>query len=117
MKTYQHSKAIKRLIVEKSYEYQIPIRLLCLEVGIEYKKFLASYINSNEENDSPCFTEEQFEGLLKLLGLTPRVQVIIDKDYEPRKVRDILRIKYDTNGSGKKERDIAFNSKSDFTLD
>ncbi len=75
------SKEVKRLIVSRSFEYRIPLKYICLEVGLDYISFMQSYINS--ETMANCsVTEEQFEKILKILGITIRPQFVIDELYD-----------------------------------
>lgn len=75
------SKELKRLIVDRSFEFKIPLKYICFEVGIDYNSFMQSYINS--ETMANCsLTEEQFEKILKILGVTIRTQFVIDSNYD-----------------------------------
>jgi len=60
-----------------------------LELGIEYKDFMASYINSNSMRECNI-SEEDFEKILKLLGVTIQHRFIIDKDYDGVKEKNEL---------------------------
>ncbi len=83
------SKELKRLIVNRSFEYKIPLRYICQECGIEYKEFMLSYINSSTMKDCRL-KEEDFANILKLLGVTIKHQFIIDKEYDGLEVRNEL---------------------------
>lgn len=73
------SKEVRRLIVEKSLEYGIPLRYICEEVGVEYSLFMMQYINSRSDVSKLEITDEQFEKILHRLGIEIRYQFVIDK--------------------------------------
>lgn len=75
------SKELKRLIINRSFEFRIPLKYICKEVGVDYISFMQSYINS--ETMANCsLTEENFEQILKLLGVSIRTQFVIDSKYD-----------------------------------
>jgi hypothetical protein len=105
---YLGSKELKRTIVERSFQFEIPLKLICAEAGINYKTFLQGYVNSNTP-DSTDITEKQFEKVLGLLGIEVRTQFIIQSKYKPSEVRQKLEEKY----AGKNKRAQPFDTGSD----
>jgi len=83
------SKELKRELVERSFEFGIPFKMICNEVGIEYKVFMASYINSHESPNSEI-TEEQLKEVMALLGMQVRYQFVIDKSFDHAAVKQKL---------------------------
>lgn len=73
------SMEIRKLIVHRSTEHNIPLKYLCEKVGINYQRFMFSYIRA--END-PDVSEEKFLKLLELLGVTLRFQLVVDKSVD-----------------------------------
>lgn len=115
LKIYLGSAEIKRKIVERSVEFNIPLAYICGEIGIEYNALMKSYINvlgiSRLE-----ITEEQFEKMLSILGISVRHQFVIETDYDGKEVSKALNEKYERiknikkfNGS-KEKRDITSTS-------
>lgn len=80
-----NSNQLKRTIVERAFKYNIPIRYLCNEVGVDYKMFMSTYINSTS-GDPKYITEEQFTNMLSLLGIETRFQFVISSDYDGNKI-------------------------------
>jgi len=87
------SKEVKRLIVDRSFQFKIPLKYICTEIGIDYRNFMLSYINS-DNMDNCTLTEEQFIDILKVLGVTVRMQLVIDKDYDGLEERTKLMNKH-----------------------
>lgn len=78
---FRESKALKRLIVQRSLQYRIPFRYICAQVGVEYTGFMSGYINTVDGSKSG-FTEEQMFQILQILGITVRFNFVIDKDID-----------------------------------
>ncbi len=95
LQRYLGSKELKKIIVERSFKFEIPLRYVCKEVGLEYKHFMDAYINSLENKDFVT-TEDQFEKLLELLGIRVRVQFLVQgpENYDAAKIKEDLEIKY-----------------------
>lgn len=87
------SKEIKRLIVKRSFEYNIPLRYICNELEIDYTLFMRGYVNSNSMADC-SLEEEDFSKIFEMLGITIKYQFIIDKEYDGLEVRNKLVQKY-----------------------
>lgn len=87
-----HSGAVRKLIYSRSLEYNIPLRYLCLEAGIDYMNFMRSYINSN--SGKAKITEEQFIKILDILGIDVRYQFVINEKTDVTKARNELAEKY-----------------------
>lgn len=88
--TYLGSKELKKLIVDRSFELELPLKLICLEVAIDYKDFMQSYINSHE-NKNFTVSENKFEAVLNALGIKVRHQFIIDEKFDYKSKQDELR--------------------------
>lgn len=91
---YLNSKEVKRLIVERSLALQLPLRYICHEIEYDYRLFMESYVNS-VNNDNCKLTEEQFEKILELLGVTVRYQLVVDKAFDADGERNRMRENYD----------------------
>lgn len=91
---YLGSKELKRTIVERSFNLELPLRYICKEIGVDYKTFMSSYVNSLESTSFPI-TEDQFERMLEILGIGVRYQFIIDSDFDSEKMRFYLKSKHD----------------------
>lgn len=107
---YLGSAELKRLILKRSNEFNIPLKYVCSEVGLEYKSFMASYMNVQGVSTADI-TEEQFNKMLSILGVKVRHQFIIDVGYNGSEVSDKLGEKYENvkklkSFYGKKKRDI-----------
>src|ERR1700743_822391 len=89
---YLNSVEIKKLIVARSEEFQIPLKFICNDVGVSYDKFLSEYINSKDSSGYKI-TEDKFNKILNLLGLETRYTIVIKKDFNADEVRDNLRSK------------------------
>lgn len=93
LKIYLGSAELKRKIVERSIEFQIPLAYICVEIGIEYNALMKSYINVSGLS-SLVITEEQFEKMLSILGISVRHQFVIETDYNGKEVSELLSEKY-----------------------
>lgn len=105
---YLGSKELKKHIVDRSFTFEIPLRFICAEAGVNYKSFLQGYVNSNMP-DSTDITEEQFENILELLGIEVRTQFIIKSNYKPEEVKK----KLEDNHAGKNKRTKSTDTSSD----
>lgn len=94
LKIFLGSAELKRRIVARSIEFNIPLRYVCNEVLVDYSRFMAAYINSSNISDLDI-TEQQVEQLLKLLGIETRVQFIINANYNGAEVRERLKEKHE----------------------
>lgn len=96
LERYLGSKEIKKLLVERSFKFEIPFRYVCKEIGVEYKHFMDAYINSME-NKKFEITEEQFEKMLDIFGIKVRVQFLIQgpEKYNPVEIKKKLQEKYE----------------------
>jgi hypothetical protein len=83
---------IKKLIINRSFEFNIPLKYICSEVGIEYRAFLDSYINAPVNPSG--ITEDQFKEILGILGVSLRYQLVIDKNIDMEKRSKELEEKY-----------------------
>jgi hypothetical protein len=90
----KESKEIKRLIVERSMKYGIPLRHLCWECNIEYQRFMNEYINL-VNGSTMDIDEESFKELLAILGIKIRYQIIVDDGLEVIEHSKILSQKYE----------------------
>lgn len=90
---YLGSKEIKKIIVKRSFEFKIPLKFICNEIGIKYDSFISDYINA-EDSSKYSITEEKFEKVLCLLGMEPRCTVVLKKDFDVEETRERLRQKY-----------------------
>lgn len=87
------SKEIKRLVVQRSIDYNIPLRYLCNEVGLEYDRFMQTYINSSSSRTAKI-SESQFIEILKILGIDVRYQIVVNKNADMELVSRNLAEKY-----------------------
>ena len=90
------SKEIKRLIVKRSFDYNIPLRYVCLECGISYQDFMQQYINVMNKSTIEL-SEDKFRKLLSILGISIRYQVVIDSEMDMGEQSKRLSIKYENN--------------------
>lgn len=95
---YLGSKELKKLIVKRSFDLELPLKLICLDLGIDYKEFMSKYINSHENNNYEI-SEELFEKILSHLGISVRHQFVIDTRFDAvakqEYLRDIYNKKYE----------------------
>ena len=75
------SKELKRTLVERSFKYQIPFKDICQKIGVDYKLFMSSYINSHAGGEG-VINEAQFLELMDELGMSVRYQFVIDKNFD-----------------------------------
>lgn len=87
------SKEIRRLIVQRSEKYNIPLRYVCREAGIEYNRFIAGYINA-QSSRAEDFSEAKLLKVLEALGVSIRFQVVIDGAIDMKEVLRTLEEKY-----------------------
>lgn len=106
---YLGSKELKKLIIRRSEDFEIPFRYICNDIKMDYKDFMQSYINSIS-NDSFSITEEQFERMLELLGIKLKHQFIIKSDYPAGAIREMLAGKYEKVIEVKEEQREAHNA-------
>lgn len=83
LKTFLISRELKKVIIRRSTELDLPLRHVCFDVGISYVRFMASYINSGM-TDNCEISEDEFERLLETLGITVRFQFVIQKEFISR---------------------------------
>jgi hypothetical protein len=96
LKTYLGSNELKKVIIKRVTENSIPLRHVCNHIKYNYHSFMSSYINS--VNASNCeITKEQFEKMLDLLGIEPRVQFVVKSDFDAKKVKADLEDEYNKN--------------------
>lgn len=94
LSTYLTSLELKKTIVKRSTELEIPFRYICHDINVEYKHFMATYINS--EGTGECkLTVKQFEEMLDILGMSTRFQFVVKKDYPASEIREKLKDKYE----------------------
>lgn len=98
------SKELKRLIVKRSLEYNIPLRYLCKESGIEYNSFMRSYINAMDSREYDC-TEAKFKKLLSVLGINVRYQFVINDGIDMVEKSKELNSKYEEIQARRRELD------------
>jgi hypothetical protein len=93
LNTYLGSRELKKLLIQRSEELQIPFRYICHEVDIKYKAFMNQYING--KSTALPITEKQFERILDILGISVRFQFVVDKQYRALEVQQELKSNYD----------------------
>lgn len=89
-----NSKEIKRMIVKRSSDYNIPLRYLCREAGIDYNLFMRSYINALDQKAYEG-TEEDLRKVLDTLGIKIRYQFVIDETIDLAEKSRLLTNKYE----------------------
>ena len=89
------SKEIKKLLVNRSFEYKIPLKYVCDEVGVNYSAFMEGYINS-VNSDFFEIKEEKFIEVLNFLGINIRMAVIVDTSKDMKKLSYDLSQKYES---------------------
>lgn len=87
------SKELKRTIVKLSIDYNIPLKYLAKDIGIEYHAFMKSYVNSLN-NDGLEISEGQVERLFKLLGIEVRTQFVLKGDHKFKEIQQLLKEKH-----------------------
>lgn len=75
------SKEVKRLIVKRSVELEIPLTHICSSLGISYKGFMDNYINGTEPVKSDI-TYKHVLKVLEALGVKVRYQFVVDTDFD-----------------------------------
>jgi hypothetical protein len=91
--TYLNSVEIKKLLVSRSQEFNIPFKWICAEVGINYNHFLERYINALDSSKY-VISEKAFEEILELLGVYVKVSLVISKCFRADTVLERLKEKY-----------------------
>lgn len=82
------SHQLKKTIVQRSFKFNIPLRTICKKIGVDYKLFMVSYINSSGVSDH--INEKQFLEMLDILGIDVRFQFIVDSDYTEEMAKEKL---------------------------
>lgn len=103
LEIYTGSNELKKLLVKRSSEFDIPFRYACDEVGVEYSRFMSGYINALEVTKD-IINEKQFEGILEIYGIDVRTLFIIKSDYNGEAMRLHLKSKYDRDQIERKVR-------------
>lgn len=103
VEVYLGSKELKKAILDLSFKYEIPLKYICKEAGVNYRTFLEGYINSN--NPSIEITEKQFEKILDLLGIERRIQFIVKTNFDAKETQQFLDNKH---GREKKGTDTTY---------
>lgn len=91
---YTESKQLKRIIVERSLKYKIPLRYICNDIGVNYRQFMNAYINGSSLPEG--MNQYKFEKMLSLLGIDVRCQFVINGNYNGEAVNNELKRKYST---------------------
>lgn len=86
------SAELKKALIVRSTELEIPFKYICAEVGVNYDEFMRSYINSSSNNLE--ISEDKFSQIMSLLGIGTRVQFVISSTFDYVKVREELKEKY-----------------------
>lgn len=105
------SKELKRTIVKLSVQHSLPLRYMCQEIGLEYRHFMDAYINSSEHT-SFVITEKQAKRLLEMLGVSVRMQFIIDSNHDYKKVQDHLKMEYGYRSHDKEKARVGIVAES-----
>lgn len=101
------SKEIKRLIVKRSFELEIPLTHICSHLGISYVRLMKHYINGNSP-EIMQMDSIQILRILELLGVKMKYQFIVDPDFNVEVSK--AKIKQKKNKlliDGKEEKHIA----------
>lgn len=88
LETFMESKEVKKLIIQRSTDFRIPLRYVCREAAIDYDRFMSSYINATVWNKCDV-TEKQFIKVLETLGINVRYQFIISKTDMPARSAEL----------------------------
>lgn len=99
LEVYLNSVEIKKQLVKRSEEFQIPFKFICSEIGINYKKFLNDYINA-ADSSTYKITEDNFEKILDMLGMETRFSIVLKKDFDFTAMRDKLKINFIAKNGG-----------------
>ena len=86
---YLGSVELKKLLISRSKELNIPFSLVCKSIGIDYNKFLNKYVNVSDSRGFDV-SESQFEELLNSFGISVRHQFVIDDNFDAVKKIDEL---------------------------
>jgi hypothetical protein len=93
-------KEIKKLIVKRSFDLEIPLRHVCEHCNINYSHFMSTYINTH--SSLKCrLTEDEILRVLETLGVSMRYQFLIDEDYDKKERKSYLKNKYDKRRKNK----------------
>lgn len=87
------SKELKRTIVKLSIDHNIPLKYLAKDIGIEYRIFMKSYVNSLSNNGFEI-SEGQVNRLLELLGIEVRTQFVLKVDHKFKEIQEQLKEKH-----------------------
>lgn len=101
LETYLGSKELKRLIVKRSFDLELPLRMICLDIGIDYAELMRAYINSSE-NKNYTIEEHKFEALLAALGINIRHQFVINENFDHKAKQEYLREVFKAHGEKKR---------------
>lgn len=72
-----NSAEVKKLFIQRSRDYQLPLKYICNEAGVDFNEFMQSYVNSKAS--SGCsITEDQFIKMLSVIGVNVKYTFIID---------------------------------------
>lgn len=88
------SAALKRQIVKRSIDFNIPIKYICSEIDVDYPSFMSAYINTPGVSDFEI-TEEQFRKMLGILGIDVRYQFVVDSEFDGKAESERLKVKYE----------------------
>jgi hypothetical protein len=97
---YLGSKELKKTIINRSVELGVPLKLICLDLGIDYRFFKMAYLGSHE-NKKFEIEEEKFVALLNHLGIKVRFQFVIDKEFDSEEKKEYLREVYNKYGNNR----------------
>jgi len=90
LEAYLGSNELKKLIVTRSTQFELPLKAICLDLQIDYRSFMQSYINSNENNKFEI-EEGKFLGILNHLGINVRHQFVINSKFDYQAKKEYLR--------------------------
>ena len=93
-----HNTEIKQLLVNRSNQFQIPLRHACRAARVNYQEFMRTYINRVDSSDTKL-AFEQFEKICEVLGVTIRFTFVVKEDHPGQEVRKDLESKYGKNYS------------------
>jgi hypothetical protein len=80
---FLESKELKKLIVSRSVEFEIPLKFMCEELDLNYSDFMRSYINVQGASKLDI-SEEKIIELLAFWGIDLRYQFVIDSSVDMR---------------------------------
>lgn len=88
-----NSAEVKKLFVQRSTDYQLPLKYICSEAGVDFNEFMQSYVNSKAS--SGCsITEDQFMKMLSVIGVNVKYTFIIDSKVDMNDVSRKICDKY-----------------------